>query len=215
MDFIRGKYSIYNKTYLLNLFIQMTMEEKENIMKKDFTELWLSLWNKENLSEQYKSEQQNSKDKFRALKFGITNNIESYSLESLIEESSNQEWKEAEWGFPKGRKNYNENDLDGALREFTEETGYSTNYLRSIENIMPFEEVFMGSNYKTYKHRYYLMYFLSDHLELGNYDTMEVSKIEWKTYEQAVQCIRPYNLEKLRMLNNVNSCFQQLKLHLI
>jgi hypothetical protein len=59
------------------------------------------------------------------------------------------------------------------------------------------------------------MYFLSDHLELGNYDTMEVSKIEWKTYEQAVQCIRPYNLEKLRMLNNVNSCFQQLKLHLI
>ena len=215
MDFIRGKYSIYNKTYLLNLFIQMTVEEKENIMKKDFTELWMSLWNKEHLSEQYKSEQQNSKDKFRALKFGITNNIESYSLDSLVEESANQEWQEAEWGFPKGRKNYNEKDLDGALREFSEETGYSANYLRSIDNIMPFEEVFMGSNYKTYKHRYYLMYFSSEHLELGNYDTMEVSKIEWKTYEEAMQCIRPYNLEKLRMLNHVNSCFHQLKLQQI
>ena len=79
---------------------------------------------------------------------------------------------------------------------------------------MPFEEVFMGSNYKTYKHRYYLMKFdnVDTKLIKSNYDTLEVSKVEWKTYEQANSCIRPYNLEKIRMLNNVHNCFQQLKL---
>lgn len=213
MDFVRGKYSIYNKIYLMNLFAQMTAEEKEYILKKEFEELWMFLWNKEHLSEQYRSEQITSKDKFCALKYGIANQCESYCLESLIEESNKKkQWEEAEWGFPKGRKNYNEKDLDGALREFSEETGYSNKYLKIVENIMPFEEVFMGSNYKTYKHRYYLMYFASNDLKILKYDTLEVSKIEWKTYEEAVECIRPYNLEKIRMLHKVNSCFQHLKL---
>ena len=199
--------------YLLNLFTQMTMEEKEFILKKDFAELWMFLWNNQHLSEQYHSEQISSKEKFRGLKYGITNQNELYNLESLIQESNEKtQWEEAEWGFPKGRKNYNEKDLDGALREFTEETGYSSKFLKIIENITPFEEVFMGSNYKTYKHRYYLMYFSSNDLKISKYDTLEVSKIEWKTYEEAIACIRPYNLEKIRMLNHVNLCFQYLKL---
>ena len=211
MDFIRGKYSIYNKTYLLNLFMQMTVEEKDYISTKDFSELWNYLWNKVNLME-YHSEYLNSKEKFMALKFGIINNNESYSLQSLIDISF-EKWIEPEWGFPKGRKNYNEKDLDGALREFSEETGYSSKFLKIVENILPFEEVFMGSNYKTYKHRYYLMKFCSnDLLEKPNYDTTEVSKVEWKTYEEAIDSIRSYNLEKIRMLNNVNSCFEKLKL---
>jgi 8-oxo-dGTP pyrophosphatase MutT (NUDIX family) len=213
MDFIRGKYSIYNKMYLLNLFTQMTVEEKEFILTKDFTELWNFLWNKDNSPEQYRSEQQASKEKFSALKFGIMNQEDSYNLEYLIQESSkNQEWNEQEWGFPKGRKNYNEKDLDGALREFSEETGYSSKHLKMVENIMPFEEVFMGSNYKSYKHRYFFMRMMSDELQISNYDKLEVSKIEWKTYEEAIQCIRPYNLEKIRMLSNIHECFNNLKL---
>jgi 8-oxo-dGTP pyrophosphatase MutT (NUDIX family) len=189
----------------------MTVEEKDYISTKDFSELWNYLWNKVNLME-YHSEYLNSKEKFMALKFGIINNNESYSLQSLIDISL-EKWIEPEWGFPKGRKNYNEKDLDGALREFSEETGYSSKFLKIVENILPFEEVFMGSNYKTYKHRYYLMKFCSnDLLEKPNYDTTEVSKVEWKTYEEAIESIRSYNLEKIRMLNNVNSCFEKLKL---
>jgi len=216
MDFIRGKYSIYNKTYLLNLFKQMTVEEKDFILTKEFLDLWNYLWNKENTGEQYHSEYLSSKEKFSAIKFGIVNQNDFYNLYSLIELTSDEEWIEPEWGFPKGRKNYNEKDLDGALREFSEETGYNKNDLTIIENIMHFEEVFMGSNYKTYKHRYYLMKMnlkKSDlHKEYLNYDKLEVSKIEWKTYEEAVQCIRPYNLEKIRMLTNINNCFKNMKL---
>ena len=37
------------------------------------------------------------------------------------------------------------------------------------------------------------------------YDKMEVSKIEWKTLEQCIQCIRPYNLEKHNMLTNLDN----------
>jgi 8-oxo-dGTP pyrophosphatase MutT (NUDIX family) len=207
MDFIRGKYSIYNKNYLINLFVQMTVDEKEYILTKDFSELWNYLWNKNVVD--YHSEFLNSKEKFMVLKYGIINNTESYSLQTLIESlTSSSQWTEPEWGFPKGRKNYNEKDLDGALREFSEETGYSSKFLKIVENILPFEEVFMGSNYKTYKHCYYLMkwnYLLEN--ENSNYDTSEVSKVEWKTYEEAIASIRPYNLEKIRMLNHVNSCF--------
>jgi hypothetical protein len=48
VDFVRGKYSIYNKEYILNLFFQMTKKEKEFLLTKDFSELWNYLWNKEN-----------------------------------------------------------------------------------------------------------------------------------------------------------------------
>ena len=38
------------------------------------------------------------------------------SLETLINNSSTK-WKETEWEFPKGRRNYQEKDLDCAIRE--------------------------------------------------------------------------------------------------
>ena len=210
MDFMRGKYSIYNKEYLLNLFVQMTMEEKDYILTKDFAELWSFLWNKQCVSEQYSSEKQISKEKYETLKFGIMNTTHSYSLESLVQESNELvQWTEAEWGFPKGRKNYNEKDLDGAFREFTEETGYLAKHLKIVENILPFEEIFMGSNYKTYKHRYFLMNLMPSSTQT-KYDTTEIGKVEWKTYKEAMECIRPYNLEKLRLLKNIHMCFQHM-----
>lgn len=214
VDFIRGKYSIYNKIYVLNLLNQMTMLEKELILKKDFVELWNYLWTK-NTKEYNTMEQITSSDKFNALKCGIVhNNDDIYSLNTLVEESDKHtKWTEQEWGFPKGRKNYNEKDLDAALREFTEETGYSSKDLKIIENIIPFEEVFMGSNYKSYKHRYFLMIFKSNiHEDTIHVDNSEVSMIEWKTYDEAVQCIRPYNLEKIRMITYVHKSFEHMKL---
>jgi len=53
-------------------------------------------------------------------------NGQKYNLESLITNSTTN-WETPEWEFPKGRRNYQENDLACALREFEEETGYSKN----------------------------------------------------------------------------------------
>ena len=59
---------------------------------------------------------------------------EFYTLNDLIEESNHYDnWIEAEWGFPKGRRNYQETDFECALREFSEETGYS---IKNIKNII-------------------------------------------------------------------------------
>ena len=88
------------------------------------------------------------------LKSGVYINGEKvYDLKELIDESNNLgHWNEAEWGFPKGRRNYQEKDFECALREFTEETGINSKNLHNIQNILPFEEIFTGSNYKSYKH---------------------------------------------------------------
>lgn len=215
MDFMRGKYSIYNKHYLLNLLNEMTIEEKENLLTKTFEQLWGQLWGSQVLSSQYKIEEKESFEKFSILSSGVlVGTTEIYTLASLIGESNNvSQWKEAEWGFPKGRRNLNEVDIDCAKREFTEETGYSKYCLKPILNLLPFEEIFMGSNYKSYKHKYFLMGFEDNQkYHSSKYDQTEVSKIEWKTYDQCISCIRPYNLEKKKMIEDIYSCILEYKI---
>jgi len=207
MDFIRGKYSIYNKDYIMNLIQEMTNDEKQKILENDFSTLWNFLWNKHNISNQYKEEKQISEEKFNSLKYGILNGNKLYSLESMIQENKTN-WEEPEWGFPKGRRNFYERDYDCAIREFSEETGYNKNNILTIENILPFEEIFTGSNFKSYKHKYYLLMMIIENTPKTpeHFDKSEVSKMEWKTYEECLKSIRPYNLEKKNLLHNVYQC---------
>ncbi len=56
-------------------------------------------------------------------------------------------------------------------------------------DLFPMEEIFMGSNEKSYKHKYYLAYIKdSKNLDLNNFQKTEVSKVEWKTYDKALNC---------------------------
>ena len=91
---------------------------------------------------------------------------------------------------------------------------YDSKYLKNIENIQQYEEIFMGSNHKSYKHKYFLMLLSEKDVERGGYDKTEVSKVEWKTYNEALECIRPYNLEKQRVLRDVYKCLTTYKLSL-
>jgi ADP-ribose pyrophosphatase YjhB (NUDIX family) len=216
IDFMRGKYSVYNKNYILNMIKQMTDYEKNNLLTMDFDELWKNLWGKEDISNQYKTEEFISRDKFNSLKDGLFKD-EYYSIESIIEESNQySNWKEPEWGFPKGRRNYLEKDFDCALREFAEETGFCIEHLHNIENISPFEEIFTGSNYKSYKHKYYLTFMnVLNTLNMNDYERTEVSKMEWKTYDECISCMRPYNLEKIRLIKNIHTTLQSFRLFLM
>ena len=207
VDFMRGKYCLYNKSYISNIINEMTLHEKNNILNNSFSTLWGSLWGGE-IGIQYRSEERTSQDKFYQLKSGIKTNNSEYSLETLIKNSSTS-WKETEWGFPKGRRNYQEKDLNAAMREFEEETGYNKSCLQIINNLIPLEEIFTGSNYKSYKHKYYLAFINEPIQSMPIFETSEVSKIEWKTYEQAIASIRPYNLEKINILNTVNKILKE------
>ena len=40
VDFIRGKYPLFNKRYLLNIIGEMTDEEKNKLLNNDFDVLW-------------------------------------------------------------------------------------------------------------------------------------------------------------------------------
>lgn len=210
VDFLRGKYPLYNKQYLLNILNEMTIGEHKKLLNHDFDILWEELWG-EHIGIQYRSEEKNSREKFKTLK--DTTNTLGYTLNSLIDELKTN-WHEPEWGFPKGRRNYQEKDLSCALREWEEETGYLRSYLAVIQNIFPFEEIFTGSNYKSYKHKYYLAYMKSDKIpEKINFQKSEVSKIGWYSYSDCKKQIRPYNLEKLEVLNRVHKMIEKYSLY--
>jgi len=139
VDFLRGKYNEHNDYQLKNIIYEMTQEEKESIKTNTYKNLWDKLWNKVNEKYDFKNE-----EKYNYIK---TNKIQLFN-EDL--------WIEPEWGFPKGRRNFKEKDLDCALREFEEETGYNKSTVKIIKNLNPFEEIFTGSNLKSYKHKYFL-----------------------------------------------------------
>jgi 8-oxo-dGTP pyrophosphatase MutT (NUDIX family) len=211
VEFMRGKYNIYSKIYLTNIISEMTMEEKNRILTNDFDLLWKNLWG-DDINTQYRGEEKNSREKFESLKYGVSTNDTEYSLESLIHESTTQ-WLETEWGFPKGRHNNQEKDLLCALREFEEETGYSRLAINIIQNLVPFEEIFTGSNYKSYKHKYYVAFMERKNEVPMAYQNTEVSKMDWKPYDEAMQLIRPYNLEKKEVLTRVETLLKNYKLY--
>jgi 8-oxo-dGTP pyrophosphatase MutT (NUDIX family) len=214
IDFIRGKYVCYNIEQIQQIMNEMSIYEKERILKEPFENLWKLMWG-ESCKNQYKNEEIMSTRKYDIIKNGIlVGNDKKITLNEIIEKSHTK-WLETEWEFPKGRRNIQEKDLDCALREFEEETGYSSKSLSVIENLLPFEETFIGSNHKSYKHKYYLAY-MNDNTEessLENYQKSEVSKIEWKTIDECLESIRPYNLEKKKLIININKVLQEYRLY--
>ena len=215
IDFMRGKYSVDNKDYIMNMMKQMTDREKQRLLCVDFEILWKDIWGDGYFNSRYKLEESISRDKHNSLVAGVTLKNGSYTLGSLIEESRQYSvWMEPEWGFPKGRRNNNETDYDCAIREFCEESGYNENAIKPIHNIIPFEEIFTGSNYLSYKHKYFLVYMeYKDTLNVDNYQRSEVSKMSWAQIGDCLTKIRDYNLEKKRVITNVDACLKQFAVH--
>ena len=214
IDFIRGKYVLNNLEHIQSIFNEMSISEREKIRETDFETLWKMMWGETAIGSQYKGEEMASQKKFEALKSGVLMGLngEIITLQNLIDNSTTK-WKETEWEFPKGRRNYQEKDLDCALREFEEETGLSKKDIKIVENILPFEEIFLGSNHKSYKHKYFLAYTDKTTDDLHNYQQTEVSKLVWKTLEECLDSIRPYNLEKKQLIININKVLQEYRLY--
>jgi len=219
IDFIRGKYSPYNIEQLQHTINEMSVTEKKQIINEPFNKLWAMMWGNTSSENQFRSEESISVKKFELITNGIYINNVKYTLRDLVEKSDTA-WTETEWEFPKGRRNPQERDLDCGLREFEEETGYSQDSIAIVENILPFEEIFIGSNHKSYKHKYFLAYMSEyknqekdDMVNLQKYQKSEVSKLEWKTFDECLKSIRPYNLEKKKIITNINNLLQQYKLY--
>jgi len=214
IDFVRGKYSPYNIEHIQHIVNEMSIVEKERILSLPFNTLWEQMWgNVSNI--QYKNEEAASAKKYEIIKNGVLIDDVLIKLEDIVNKSDTK-WLETEWEFPKGRRNYQEKDLDCALREFEEETGISSKSISIIENLLPFEELFIGTNHKSYKHKYFLAYMNENNdnqNNLHNYQLTEVSKLDWKAIDKCLESIRPYNLEKKQLIININKVLQEYRLY--
>ena len=203
-DFMHAKACMYNDIYLQNIVNEMTVDEKQSVLQ--CLNVIKHKMNNEKITDT------NLFKRVQAFEQCIHNKKLSFNLEYLLN-NSNTSWNDCEWGFPKGRRNLYEKDLNCALREFSEETGYSSKAINLIENLSPFEEIYIGSNGKCYKHKYFVAFMnYEETLDTSGFQKSEVSKMEWKIYNNAIECIRPYNIEKKHVLQNIKKCLDNHKI---
>lgn len=214
VEFIRGKYKLENRLYIMKLFSNMTEEERHRIRNRDFETLWKEMWckNEDECSKNFNREYNEASEKFYKLKKGYY--IKSHDDASLVTlvnidiflTQTMSEQLETEWGFPKGRRNVNENDINCALREFKEETGFDLNSLEICSHMKPLEEVFSGTNKKRYKHVYYIARWHDE--ETGGKTDIpscrEIKDVRWFDYESAQLHIKDINVERKELLKRLN-----------
>lgn len=204
-DFIRGKYK-FQLDSLLTIINIMTIEEKKKILSYDFKKLWNELWIYN--SNRFEKEYDRAYNKnLNLLTNGIIHNDKKISLKEIIL-LSNTNFTELEWGFPKGKRNKNEKDIDAAIREFKEETNIDNNFYKLIK-IKPIIEDYIGSDNKKYRHIYYLAQLNPNtniSIDNNNYfQKTEISKIELLNINKAISLIRPYNKERIDIIKSVNN----------
>jgi len=214
IDFIRGKYDIKNENYLQILIDKCSIVEKENLVTRDFKELWCDLWL---ISDSFSETEDYLKSytKFKALKTGTLNKDKRTSIDSLVRNSETS-YETSEWEFPKGRRNLNENDFDCAKREFKEETSYEDDDYDIITNVCPFLEEFIGENRVKYKYIYYIG-------QLKNFDKIpiidterkeqitEIKNVRWFTKEQSLRIIRDYHHSRKKIIEKISDFITIIK----
>ena len=197
VEYMRGKYKQRDRGYIQRLVDEMTLSEKDKLLTLRFDALWNGLWG-DGVGQQYRGEHKDSKEKHKKLTQGHW----GFTLQDLIDDSATN-YTDTEWGIPKGRRNYQERDLAAALREFQEETGYKTRCLSVIANLDPLEECFTGSNLKSYRHVYYVAHHKSAE-DPQPFQESEVKSIRWVNKMKALELIRPYNIEKMEIIQRAD-----------
>jgi 8-oxo-dGTP pyrophosphatase MutT (NUDIX family) len=194
VEFIRGKYNQYDDEYICRLLKGMTQKEQELILTGSFDDLWNSVWGETSNVKSHKNDYETSEKKYASIK---------HRIHDLIHNNPSR-WTEPEWGFPKGRRNPHEFDLNCAIREFQEETGLKRSDFTIIQNTYPISETFFGSNQVHYCHKYYIG-ICNKSVEAkmnGNNPHMvrEIGDIKWCSLDEAISKIRPDNVEKREIL---------------
>lgn len=221
VEFIRGKYDLSNKEYITKMLQNMTPEERTKIHTQTFDQLWNSMWcrathSPEENTKNFNKEFKEAKEKFDMLKRGylitLTGGDKLYFNLDYIMQNTQPLFQDTEWGFPKGRRNINENDISCALREFKEETGIHPRNIRVNRNTKPLEEIFTGSNKVRYKHIYYIAKYVPEKDDDSAYlydpdnktQTKEVKDVQWYSYQDAQDRIRPCNVERKELFKRLN-----------
>lgn len=205
MDIMRGKYTTNDPEYIKKQLKGMTNKERQRLLNDDFDEIWNDIWVSDlDSSNRYIRDKMISKQKLAELRTGVElANGTKYTLADLLRQEPGF-FETPEWGFPKGRRNPHESDIQCAFRELGEETGICDDELLRANNVLPFVEQFYGSNDIHYRHSYYLAQYVGDReisFDVLNTEmTREIGDMSWKSLDEALILLRPENIEKRGIL---------------
>jgi 8-oxo-dGTP pyrophosphatase MutT (NUDIX family) len=190
-EFLRGKYEPAEPGYIRTLLSNMTKSEHGLLLTFTFNDLWTRHWGVGR--DHHSKEFINSREKF-----------DSLDITTLLKDING--YDEPEWGFPKGRRNNRETDIDCALREFSEETNILRESFVICRNIV-LSESFNGTNGVPYKHIYFIALLREpESIDLQQVMTSaqkrEISAIEWKTVEECREHTRPHYIQRNTMLDS-------------
>ena len=222
VEFIRGKYEIENKDYIIKLFERMTHHERELIRQNTFEYLWSSLWidNKKRNTD-YKI----TREKFNIIKNGYIikpidlNKPHIFVDINYIIDQCQKVRLEQEWEFPKGRRKVGEDDFTCAKREFEEESGLSLGNLQFIDVYKNYEEVYLSIN----KIRYRNVFYLAKHIDYNKSDKedtllynennahqmKEVRDVKWMSSMEVIDKIRDRYCEKIEMFRMIDETIRK------
>jgi len=196
IEFIRGNYDCNNIESIKYLFEQMTEIEILNIITENFDTLWCNLWKKSARNKNYEKEYEISLEKYNKIKDTNINIIKTFR----------PKYPTPEWGFPKGRRNVAEKDIDCAIRECKEETSLDNSEMKILDRVYPISEQFKGTNNIEYKHVYYLSIVET----IRNLNTIiipdqyiEVDNVGWFKYDRIINLIRPYHTDKKKLVDDI------------
>ena len=196
IELMRGHYDTNDINSIINLYHQMYSEEINKLKKYNFNELWRYVWNITNID----------KDNEYILCHKKFKTITNKKFIDYCNLNIKSKYEYHEWGFPKGRRSGNENNIECAIREFNEETNLSIkNY--KILNIEPLIENLIGTNNIKYQHIYYFC-ICNNNLKVqidktNKLQYKEVGNIEWYKYNDVNKLLRQYHLDKKIILNNL------------
>jgi ADP-ribose pyrophosphatase YjhB (NUDIX family) len=199
VDFIRGKYNENNIDDIKNLLNLMCKKEIFNILNNNFEFLWDNLWEKTSKNKCYQKEFEESNKKFEKIK--------KFKLIELID--FNNLYETPEWGFPKGRKDKHEKNLDCAIREFKEETGIDYDKYIIFNRLNTVEEIVTCDENKIYKLIYYLS-IITENIKLESTNQFEIGDLQWLSFDEILIKIRPYFKEKINIIYQIYFLFINL-----
>lgn len=206
VQFIRGQYIYSNIEYIMTLFNVMTNIEVDLIQTKDFNFLWDFLWyNTTSQSSRMINNMKSASKKYKSLKSGKL--IPGIDIEYFIS-NRHTNYTEQEWGFPKGKRNNYESDLDAAKREFLEESGIDIGDIdikkkTFVENYTSYDGV-------DYRNIYYLaeckkktvpLTISEDKIE----QITEISALKFIDINMCSSYVRNYSKAKKKIINSVKS----------
>lgn len=208
-EIIRGKFDLENTDYLKKLIHKLTLQEIDYIFNYPHHILYKNIQRYCKVKKNPKKYRQ-AKENYVKLKHGYQQKNGNFiKFGQLVRGDNPNYFIEPDWGFPKGRRNYkgNESDLICAQREIKEETGIASHQYTTRSDYYV-TEVYHGTNLIKYAHRYYVGEVQMDQLcyidPFNKHQAGEIRKLGWFGIHEALAIIRPYHLEKKKVLSRVH-----------